>query len=127
MIFGLGIYFIVVSVIVSVFQVALGLGAPLGEFTLGGKYPGKLPKNIRLLTIIQIIILWVFAYIVSVKSLLLKNQPTQIGNIGIWFVVVFFLLGSVMNGSSPSKKERYLWGPVNVMTFIATLLIAILG
>jgi hypothetical protein len=35
--------FIVLTVIITLFQLALAFGAPLGEFTLGGKFPGSLP------------------------------------------------------------------------------------
>lgn len=122
----LGIYFIVISVIVTGFQIALALGAPLGKLTLGGKYPGVLPKKIRVAAVIQILILWMFVYIVAIKAELIQNQPDVIGTFGIWFVTLFFLFGSIMNISSPSKPERILWGPINALTFLAVLLIALL-
>jgi hypothetical protein len=37
--------YIVLTIFVAVFQLALIFGAPLGEYTLGGRYPGKLPTN----------------------------------------------------------------------------------
>lgn len=126
MILALGIYYIVISVIVTIFQLALAFGAPLGNFANGGKYPGRLPKNMRFLPFIQIAILGVFLYIVLIQTKIISNQPTAIGSIGIWFVVVFFFLGSILNLSTPSKQERMVWGPINVITFIAVLLIAIL-
>jgi hypothetical protein len=126
MILALGIYYIVISVIVTIFQLALAFGAPLGNFANGGKYPGRLPKNMRFLPFIQIAILGVFLYIVLIQTKIISNQPTAIGSIGIWFVVVFFFLGSILNLSTPSKPERMVWGPINVITFIAVLLIAIL-
>ena len=120
------IYFFVISVIVTLFQLALAFGAPLGKFANGGKFPGSLPKNMRFLPFIQIVILWLFVYIVSIESNIISNQPSALGSIGIWFVVAFFFLGSILNLSTPSKPERIVWGPVNVITFIAVLLIAIL-
>lgn len=122
----LGIYFIIISVIVTLFQLALAFGAPLGKFANGGKFPGSLPKNMRFLPFIQIAILWFFVYIVSIESNIISNQPSALGSIGIWFVVAFFFLGAILNLSTPSKPERMVWGPVNVITFIAVLLIAIL-
>ena len=44
--------FFALSVFIAAFQLALAFGAPLGEFTLGGKYPGKLPPKIRVLTLV---------------------------------------------------------------------------
>ena len=86
----LGIYFIVISVIVTLFQLALAFGAPLGKFANGGRFPGSLPKNMRFLPFIQIAILWFFVYIVSIESNIISNQPSALGSIGIWFVVAFF-------------------------------------
>ena len=115
-----------ISCIVTIFQLALAFGAPLGKFANGGKFPGRLPKNMRFLPLIQIVILWFFTYIVLIESNIINNQPTPIGSIGIWFVVAFFFLGSILNLSTPSKPERIVWGPINVLTLIAVLLIAIL-
>ena len=122
----LAVYFIIIAVIVTGFQIALAFGAPLGAYTLGGRYSGALPKRMRWAAVGQILILWFFVYIVAVKVDMILNQPNIIGSIGIWVVALFFLFGSITNLSSPSKPERRLWGPINVLTFIATLLIAIL-
>jgi len=126
MILVLGIYYIVISIIVTLFQLALAFGAPLGKFANGGKFPGSLPKNMRFMPFIQIAILWFFLYIVLIKTNIIMNQSVSIGSIGIWFVVVFFFLGSILNLITPSKPERMVWGPINILTFIAVLLIAIL-
>jgi hypothetical protein len=125
MIYILGVYYLIISIIVTVFQLALAFGAPLGKFANGGKFPGALPKNMRFLPFIQLAILWFFLYIVMIETNMISNQPTAIGSIGIWFVVVFFFFGSILNLSTPSKPERIVWGPINVLTFIAVLLIAI--
>jgi hypothetical protein len=126
MIYILGVYFIVISFIVTIFQLALAFGAPLGKFANGGKFPGSLPKNMRFLPFIQIAILWFFVYIVLIETNIINNQPSTLGSIGIWFVVAFFFLGSILNLSTPSKPERIVWGPINVLTLIAVFLIAIL-
>lgn len=123
----IGIYFIVISVFVSIFQLALALKAPLGSYTLGGKHPGVLPKPLRIAALVQIGILWGFNYIVLSASNILKNQPPFVTSILIWFVVVFFFFGSVMNLSSNSKKERNLFGPLNLVTFILLLILGILS
>ncbi|MBU9713340.1 hypothetical protein [Evansella tamaricis] len=125
MITALAIYFFVVAAIVTGFQISLALGAPLGAFTLGGKFPGKLPKKMRFAAIIQILILLLFTYFVALKADIISTHPDYIGVIGIWIVTVFFLFGSIVNVSSPSKPERLLWGPINVLTFVACLLIAL--
>ncbi len=34
---------------------AIALGAPLGEFTMGGKFPGKLPNKMRVAALITLL------------------------------------------------------------------------
>lgn len=121
----IGIYFIVVAVFVSALQIALALKAPLGSYTMGGKYEGVLPKPLRIAAIIQVFILWGFVYIVSASSELIINQPEFVTDVLLWFVVVFFFFGTVMNLSSQSKKERNLFGPINLITFVLLLILAI--
>ncbi len=123
----IGIYFLVISIFVSVFQFALFLKAPLGSYTLGGKHEGVLPKPLRTAALVQIMILWGFLYIVLSTADLIKNQPSFVTNVLIWFVVVFFLFGSIMNVSSQSKKERNLFGPINVITFLLLTVLAFIS
>lgn len=117
--------FLVLVLIVVIFQFVLALGAPLGEYTLAGKYPGKLPARMRLVALIQILILVLFALIVLIRAGLLLEQFYQFSRAAIWFVSGFFILGSITNLTSPSLKERRLWGPVNVLMLVLSLVIAL--
>ena len=47
--------FTLISTGVGVFQVALVLGAPWGEFTLGGRWRGSLPGVVRLLPLLSLL------------------------------------------------------------------------
>jgi hypothetical protein len=99
----------------------LVFGAPLGEYTMGGKFPGKLPVKMRIAAFVQIFILLLFASIVIAKAGISLEQYHRIARIGIWFVVAFFVLGSIVNLSSPSRKERLVMGPANLIALITTL------
>lgn len=121
----IGIYFLIVAIFVSALQIALALKAPLGSYTMGGRYEGVLPKPLRIAAIIQVVILWIFVYIVSASSELIKNQPAFVSHVLLWFVVVFFFFGTIMNLTSKSKKERNLFGPINLITFVLLLILAI--
>jgi hypothetical protein len=111
--------------IVALFQLSLALGAPWGEYTMGGRFPGQLPPKMRIAALIQIIILFVLAWIVLLKSGLAFGQFYPIGKIGIWFVVAFFVIGSILNLATPSKKERILWGPVNILLLVTSFTMAL--
>jgi hypothetical protein len=124
MMFAVTIFF-TFCIIVALFQFSLALGAPWGEYTLGGRFPGQLPPKMRIAALIQIIILFVLAFIVLLKSGLAFNQFYSISKIGIWFVVAFFVLGSILNLATPSKKERMIWGPVNILLLVASIVVAL--
>jgi uncharacterized membrane protein YhaH (DUF805 family) len=96
----------------------------MGEYTMGGKFPGKLPVKMRIAALIQIFILLLFVSLVIAKARIAIEKYHSIGRIGIWFVVAFFVLGSIINLSSPSRKEKLVMGPVNIIALIITLLIA---
>jgi hypothetical protein len=114
MIVAVTIFFISCA-IVAFFQSALALGAPWGEYTLGGRFPGKLPPKMRIAALVQILIVFAFAFIVLVASGLAFSQFLNQGKIAIWLVVAFFVFGSILNVSTPSKGERMIWGPVNLL------------
>lgn len=113
------------TIFIALFQIALALGAPLGEFTLAGKYPGKLPMKMRLAALMQILVLLLFAAIVISKAEIAFESYFSFSKIGIWFVFAFFILGSILNLSSPSKKEKLLMGPLNIIALISVLMVAI--
>lgn len=121
----LSLIFLLIILVVILFQVALVCGAPWGEYTMGGKFSGKLPLKIRVVVLFQIFILILFAFIVLAKTKLALEQYHSFGRIGIWFVVGFFILGSILNLATPSKKERNLWGPVNLIALAISFFLAL--
>lgn len=118
--------FIILAAFVAIFQLALAIGAPLGEFTMGGKYPGKLPPCMRIAALVQIVILLFFTAIVVSKAGLALASLTGMAGIAIWFVLAFFVFGSFLNLSSQSKKERLLMGPLNLIALVSVLMVALL-
>lgn len=117
--------YIALTVIIAIFQLALAFGAPLGEYTMGGKFPGKLPIKMRVAALIQILILLIFVFLVIAKAGIAFEQYYSVGRIGIWFIVAFFIFGTIINLSSPSSKEKLVMGPANIIAFISTLVVAL--
>ena len=120
-----GILFVTLCGIVVLFQAALALGVPWGEYTMGGRFPGKLPLTMRGAALVQIIVVSVFAAIVLSKSGLAFSQFYQISNTAAWFVVAFFVLGSILNLATPSKREKMIWGPVNILLLATSIIVAL--
>jgi hypothetical protein len=117
--------FLVLTAIVILFQLALALGAPWGEYALGGRFPGKLPPGPRVAALIQILVLLFFAVIVLSRSGLAFSAFYSFSRGAIWFVVGFFVLGSILNLITPSKGERLLWAPVNIVMLLTAVLVAL--
>jgi hypothetical protein len=119
------VVFLVLTAIGALFQLALALGAPWGEYTLGGRFPGKLPPKIRVAALAQMLVMFMFAFIVLVRAGLIFGELYAVSRVAIWFVAGFFVLGSLANLSTPSKRERLVWGPVNVLLLMVTIVIAL--
>ncbi|MCS6880915.1 MAG: hypothetical protein RMK84_18055 [Oscillochloridaceae bacterium] len=117
--------FLILTAVAALFQLALALGAPWGAYTLGGRFPGQLPPRMRLAALAQMLALLLFAAIVLARSGLAFEVLYPFSRVAIWFVAGFFVLGALANLATPSRGERLLWGPVNVLLLIAAILIAI--
>jgi len=117
--------FIVIIICAAIFQIALALGAPFGEFTLGGKYTGKLPSNLRVAALMQALILLVFMIISISRSGIAFTFLYEISKVGIWVVFAFFIIGTILNLLSPSKKERIVMGTINIVALICAFMIAV--
>jgi hypothetical protein len=112
-------------VLVALFQLALALGAPWGEYTMGGRFRGQLPPKMRIAALFQIAILFVMVFIVLTRSGVVVNQFYDVSRTAIWFVVFFFVIGSILNLLTPSKKERVVWGPVNILCLAISIIVAL--
>lgn len=118
------IVFSILTGIVIIFQGCLAAGMAWGEASMGGKFPGKYPPKMRVIAIINMIILTFVAAIVLSHADLILPQLKSISKTGIWFVVVFFGIGTVLNTITPSKIER-IWAPVALIQLITSLIVAV--
>lgn len=118
------IIFTVFTAIVILFQLGLAIGMPWGLASMGGKFPGKYPPKMRIVAIVNILILSVLAIIVLSRAGLVFPQLLSVSKIGIWFVVVFSGIGTIMNTITPSKIER-IWAPVAAIQLITSLIVAV--
>ncbi|MEQ8477799.1 hypothetical protein [Fulvivirga sp.] len=118
------IIFTILTVIVIIFQGCLAAGVPWGKASMGGKYPGRYPPKMRIVAVLNMLILAFIAAVVLSEANLMFPQLNAISGIGIWVVVVFFVIGTIMNTITPSKIER-IWAPVALIQLITSLIVAI--
>lgn len=109
----------------TMFQVALILGAPLGKFAWGGgsKY---LPTRLRVASFTSIILYLIFAaFIASKAGILTIISNGQILTIGMWVFTVYFFVGIGMNAISRSKPERNLMTPIAAILAVSFLVVGL--
>jgi hypothetical protein len=103
-------------------QLVLAAGAPWGKFTVGGRFPGRLPPLWRGLAVLQGGLLVFMAATVldrgGVADLGLENGP-------FWLSVALTGLTLLANAASPSRPERLLWTPVTGAMMAAAVAVAL--
>ena len=118
------ILFTALAAFVAAFQLALVVGAPWGEVTLGGRYRGALPARMRIAALFSAILLTGFAVIVLARAELAFVGLRSLSSKLVWAVAAYCLAGSVLNYITPSKRERALWFPVVVAMLVCCLCVA---
>lgn len=111
--------------LLSLFQLSLAFGAPLGQYAWGGKHK-VLPPSLRVGSALSLLV-----YLVITICLLSKSgiyQIIQQGtflNILVWVIFVYLVLGIFMNAISRSKRERYTMTPIVILLASCALTVAL--
>ena len=110
--------------VVIILNILLICGFPLGELTMGGRYKGVWPKELRIIAIGQLLVQLFALYILlsagAIIPLLFTKRITQI----ICFVfAVFFVSNTFMNFISKSKKEKYIMTPMSAIEVICFMIV----
>ena len=114
-----------VLLLLSVFQIALIAGAPIGKFAWGGMN-NILPVKLRVASIVSIVLYILFTIFILSKSGLLPliTSPVLI-DVSMWVIAAYFVLGIGLNAISRSKKERMMMTPVVLLLAVNFLVVAI--
>lgn len=114
---------------VGAFQLALVLGAPWGELTLGGRWRGRLPPRVRFIPLLSALALAFFAAVILARAgfTLPWPLPPLLPYAGplAWVVVGYCLLGALANAATPSRRERRLWLPVVLVMLVTSFAVAV--
>lgn len=117
--------YVIVSIVVILFQFALAAGAPWGEFAMGGAYPGQFPPELRVAAVVQAIILALLALVVLSRAGITLQKWSRTSRWLIWVVVAFSAISLVLNAITPSAGERAIWAPVALIMLTCSVLVAI--
>lgn len=93
---------------VAGFQIALALGAPLGVWTMGGRFTGALPGAMRLVAFAQAgLLIWLCGAVWRDRHLRLVSAVLS--------------LSALANLLSPSAPERQIFIPVSLVMLACAL------
>jgi hypothetical protein len=97
------------------FHLAVILGAPWGRLTMGGRWPGVLPRRARVLSALSA------ALVLGMAAVLARGGPPG----AVWAVVALSGLAVIANAATPSGPERRLWLPVTIAMLLAAISVAV--
>ena len=116
----------IVQFLVALFQLALVLGAPMGEYAFGGQHPGKLPVGFRVGSAISFLtLLAIGGHYLAQAGILSALLPAGLNSFANWGLVAFNVVGLIMNSISRSKKERQMWVPVLLLSVVLAIIVAL--
>lgn len=117
---------IVILALVAMFQLALVLGAPMGEYVSGGQNPGKLTPRLRVTSAISILIYaGIAGHLFAQIGVVPKLFDGQFNALGNWGMVGILGASLAANAMSKSKKERQLWVPVLLLAVVLAFIVAL--
>lgn len=117
---------VVIQFCVVLFQLALVLGAPMGEYTMGGQNVGRLPNKHRVGAAISMLVnLAIAGHYLAQTGTIETLLPSNLNQIANWSLVAFTAIGLLMNSISRSKKERQMWVPVLLLSLACAVFVAL--
>lgn len=110
----------------ALFQLAIVLGAPLGEYSYGGQNPGKLPTRFRVTSVISMLLMLALSGHYLAQTAVVTPILDEGGNsIVNWVLVGFAALAALMNNITRSQKEKRLWGGTTLAMLLSAIIVAI--
>ena len=111
-----------------IFQLFLAFGAPIAHLSWGGRYEGKLPKNLRIASFISssIFIFGGLCVLERVGIFTFLNRP-QVCRYTTLALAVLFALSTLGNLTSKSKAEKKIMAPISISLSIFCFIIALAG
>jgi len=108
----------------SIFQIALIFGAPIGHYAWGGKYK-RLPQRLRFGSLIAIGVYGIIAVIVLSKIGFIELLSDGFSlTATAWIIFGYLVLGTFANALSRSPHERYTMTPVSFLLAFCMLIVA---
>ena len=109
----------------TVFQLALIAGAPLGHLAWGGQHR-VLPARLRIGSVVSVVLYALFALVILDRAGIVSVIPWDgVVQVAAWVLFAYFALGIVVNLASRSVPERAIMVPASALLAIATFFVAL--
>jgi hypothetical protein len=110
----------------ALFQLAIVLGAPLGEYAYGGQQSGVLAIRFRVANALSFLIgLAIAGHYLAQLGVLPQLLEPDLNRLVNWGIVVFNVPAAILNNITRSEKEKRLWGGTTIANLIASVVVAI--
>lgn len=111
----------------TVFQLALVFGAPLGNYAWGGQHK-VLPTNYRVSSVGTVILYILFAGVIASKAGFISGLiAPQTVTFSMYVFAAYFTLGIGINAFSKSKQERLVMASVSAILALCFWVVALLS
>lgn len=111
--------------VLTMFQLALVMGAPIGRFAWGGQHR-VLPVRLRVGSVVSIGMYVFFAALVLSKAGIVPIIDSgAFLDISLWVVTAYLATGIPLNALSRSKPERYTMTPVVTVLVVCFVVVAL--
>ena len=122
---GLVTSFVVLLAALTVFQLLLAAGLPLGRCAWGGQ-SRVLPPRLRVGSALSVVAYALFAFIAFERTDITNVFPsTLIAVISMWVIAVYLILSVLPNLASKSALEKRVMVPVSLALAILATFIAV--
>lgn len=122
---NLGTAAVVLFAIVMILQLLLAAGVLPVSLAWGGRQ-SQLTPSLRLSSLAAVLILAGFAYVIARRSGILGSAPpSTLIRIMSWLITLYLALNTGMNFLSPSRGERWVFGPITLALVVLCSLISI--
>ena len=118
---------VVFFAVLSIFQLLLAIGLPLGKLAYGGKYE-KLPTNMRIMSIVAIGIFVLASISVLERAviIIIFNNPI-LTMVIVWIIAIYLAFNTLLNVLSKSKPEKLIMTPISLISAICCFIVVILA
>jgi len=119
-------FLVIATISVALFQLAIVLGAPVGDYAYGGQMTGVLPVQYRVASVFSMLVfLAVAGHYLAQLGFFEPVLPPDLNAISNWGFVAFFVVAAIMNNITKSQQEKRVFGSTTIAMVLAAVMVAI--